>query len=204
MSEIIPRPPFTLLDQLENEAGEASSLLQQVLESELTKHGISSGTLLGEILDTHNPYLLGRVLVRWDDGERGPTEAWIRVVEGVRARAGTQVVLSRPANAGEWLVTAVLLGTRRDEGPTAGEGQEILRLEPGQVVRVEDHRGQAVVEISGDQSGPHVRLLGRDCTFGVDGKLRIEAREVELRGRDGVDLRSDGEVVARGRVIRLN
>lgn len=182
----------------------AASLLEQVLESTPTKRKFEPGPLLGEVVDTHSPYLLGRLLVRWDEGA-GPIEAWLRVVEGVRARAGTQVLLSRPSNAGEWLVTAALFRVLDDAGTeVASEGPERLRLEPGQVVRIEDHRGQGVVEISGDEAGPRVRLLGRDVTFAAEGTLRLEAREVELRGRDGVELRSEGDVGVRGRVIRLN
>lgn len=184
---------------------EAASLFEQVLESAPTKRNFEPGPLLGEVVDTHSPYLLGRLLVRWDEGA-GPTEAWLRVVEGVRAWTGTQVLLSRPSNAGEWLVTAALF-RMPDEAAAAevgSEGPERLRLEPGQVLRIEDHRGQGVVEISGDEAGPRLRLLGRDCTFAAEGTLRLEAREVELRGRDGVELRSEGDVGVRGRVIRLN
>ncbi|NJK31241.1 MAG: hypothetical protein HC927_01840 [Deltaproteobacteria bacterium] len=182
-------------------------MLEQVLDASPTapepaKRG--GGTLLGEVLDTHNPYMRGRVFVRWYDGERA-NEAWVRIVEGVRARKGAQVLLSKPANAGEWLVTAALFAGPKEVVEESGDpAPERLRLEPGQVVRIEDHRGQAVVEIGGDQEGPRVRLLGRDVTLAVDGTLRLEGREVEVCGREGVELRSEGEVMARGRVIRLN
>jgi hypothetical protein len=203
-------PPRAQSDeQDEHDEHGPATLLEQVLGASAgTANPLergSTGPLLAEVLDTHNPYMRGRVFVRWHDGERGPIEAWLRIVEGVRARKGAQVLLSKPANAPEWLVTAALFAAATEIVEESSDpAPELLRLEPGQVLRIEDHRGQAVVELGGDQAGPRVRLLGRDATMAVDGTLRLEARELELCGREGVELRTEGEVLARGRVNRLN
>lgn len=116
-----------------------------------------------------------------------------------------QVLLSRPANIGEWLVTASLATAQaaRPDEPTLDAPQQI-RLDPGQVVQVHDHCGQPLLEIRSGEAGPGLRLLGRDATVATEGTLRLEAGRLELRGREGVDMRSEGGVIMRGQVIRLN
>ena len=160
--------------------------------------------LLGTVEDTHNPDLPGRVFVRWSSARRTVQQAWLRYACGSAPRPGETVVLVRPDNDPAWLVTAVL--GRESVGPSnAAEGSEAVRLQPGQRLQVQSHDGTGLVELDGRDGEVTVRLLARDVTLRAEGELRLAGESVAVRGgAQGVDIRTDRDVVVRGRFVRIN
>ena len=50
-----------------------------------------------------------------------------------------------------------------------------------------------------------MRLLGRDVTLRAEGQLRLAGESVAVQGgAQGVDIRTDRDVVVRGRFVRIN
>lgn len=163
-------------------------------------------SLVGEVIDTHNPDLRAHVLVRWitDDGETA--ERWLKCVRGAMARKGDRVLLEQPANWPEKLVTAIIEGasyaTPVEEN--IGVGRR-LDLDQDQSLRIADVEGNPLIDIFSASQGPVVRLLNPNVDIEVTGKLRFKATAIELEaGRGGVDIRTEADTVVRSRYIRLN
>jgi len=171
----------------------------------------SGNTLLvGEVLDTHHPHRPGRALVRWEDAEQTVHEHWLSRALHVPLRIGTRVLLSRPANWPEWVVTGALADVppscspepdvEDDRAPSRGS----LRLEANEVVRIESADGTPLFELSHRDRGAVLRLH-RDLDLELPGTFRVQAERIELcSGQGGTDARSDGEMVFRSPRIRLN
>jgi hypothetical protein len=188
--------------------------LRQLLEAdtrqehpeESVETAFPNHSLVGEVIDTHNPDLRAHVLVRWlsDEGQVG--ERWLKCVRGAMPRRGDRVLLEQPANWPEKLVTAII------EGPSSGGSIEEnnnagyqLELEQDQCLRINDVEGKPLVDIYSSSQGPVVRLLNENVDIEVAGKLRFKAATIELEaGRGGVDIRTEADTVVRSRFIRLN
>lgn len=67
-----------------------------------------------------------------------------------------------------------------------------------QALRLFSRDGHCGLEIRITPSGPVLRLVGDDVRLSVSGRLQIEADELHLRGRDAVNISSDGEIRSRG------
>jgi hypothetical protein len=210
-------PPPKLVLEREHEHEEAkprSPSLEELLEeaSRIQALAFGAGTLIGECLDTHNPHLPGRVLVRARTDDGTLAHAWLPMLAQLRVRAGTRVLLSKPNNWPEPVVIGALTGLEPASEPaselTASEsgGDPQLRLEPGQTLVITGPTGQPLVRVGANESGdPHIELLGTGASIDVDGCLRIGADRIELESRaGGIDLRTEGDAIVRGRVIRLN
>lgn len=168
-----------------------------------------SATLTGRVEDTHNPDLPGRVLVRWKSDRGDALANWLTYIVGCAPRRGDAVLMVRPGNDPQWVVSGVL--SRATPEPTTDSADqpetqpETLRLQPGQRVRIEAHDGTALIEIDGAAGEVSLRLLGRNVALEAAGRLRLVGSSVEIEGGiGGVDIRTEHEVVVRGRQIRLN
>lgn len=160
--------------------------------------------LLGMVEDTHNPDLSGRVFVRWTSADRAVRRAWLRYACGSAPRRNDTVVLVQPDNDPAWLITGVL-GREPFRPSTPVESAETIRLQPGQRLCVQAHDGTGLVEFDGRNGEVTVRLLARDVELKAEGRLRLEGESVELQaGSDGVDIRTEHDVVVRGRFVRIN
>ena len=72
----------------------------------------ATGCVMGEVLDTHNPHLPGRVFVRWLDAEQKTNELWLQAERHLKLRKGDRVILMLPVGWSQWIVTGAL-GTSR-------------------------------------------------------------------------------------------
>ena len=163
----------------------------------------ASGLLRGRVEDTHHPDLPGRVFVRWTDARRMVQRAWLPYVTGTAPRRADAVLLARPDNDPQWLVTAVLGGPQQPEQPDSDV--ETLRLSPGQRVRIEAHDGTGLVELDGRDGEVSVRLMGDNVALEAKGRLRLAGDSVQVEGgTGGIDMRTEREVVVRGRTVRIN
>jgi hypothetical protein len=164
--------------------------------------------LLGEVIDTHHPDLPRLLFVRWIDGNGEQVERWLQRVRGITPLRGDRVLLEQPANWSEKLVMAVLDDGRSGQpiaSAVADSGAPSLQLAAEQCVRIADADDNPLLEIHASNNGPVVRLMNRNATFEVPGKLRFQADTIEFEGgRGGVDIRTEADTVVRSRYIRLN
>ena len=165
----------------------------------------ASALLVGEVLDTHHPHRPGRIFVRWALAGGEWREAWLFPTAQVRPRAGDRVLLQRPTNDVECIVTAVLTREPEPPQPVVGETAARIALHANEALRIEASDGTPLVEIESSAHGPVLRVLSRDLELAVAGRLRLSADAIEcVSGQGGTEMRSDGETVVRARLIRLN
>ncbi len=187
----------------------AGTLIAQVLEQTETEAGAAAetgGLLVGECTDARHPVLAGRVKVRWPaaSAEGEPGHAWLPCLQGLVVRAGDRVLLSRPANWPELLVTGVVDGLHRPAAPPPREAGALeLRADESLVVRGQD--GAPLLELRQGERGPSVRLMGQDLDLEVPGRLCLRAAELQVEARRGdLTLEASDDVVVRGEMIELN
>ncbi len=135
----------------------------------------------------------------------GPArELWVPALQGLPVRVADRVLLMRPGNSDEWIVTGVVDGfARRPEVARSDAARLELRLD--EAIRVVSSEGHELLEISRGQAGPVVRVLGPDVAVELAGKLAIKAASVELEATSGpVTLKASDDVVLKGEVVRLN
>jgi len=188
-----------LNDLLNLRHAEQTSAHTQEIES-------ASQALLGEVIDTHHPDVPGLLFVRWIDGNGVSTERWLQRMRGAVPKRGDRVLLQQPANWPEKIVMAVLDDGRSGDmiEPSVANGPTI-QLATEQCVRIADFNGNDLLEVHTSANGPVVRLMNRNATFEVPGKLRFQADTIEFEGgRGGVDIRTEADTVVRSRYIRLN
>jgi hypothetical protein len=184
---------------------ELDALLAEPAARASANTGEATGPLVGEIVDTHQPHLPGRVFVRWAIDATETREAWLHCTTQVIARRSDRVLLVRPANFGEWIVTAVLTREPASVVPQTGEVASRVVLDANEALRIDASDGTPLVEIQSSNHGPVLRVLSHDLELAVAGRLRLSADTIEcISGQGGTDLRSDGELVMRSPRIRLN
>lgn len=183
-------------------------VIEEVLESQAdaaaSEGEPSPGCIVGEVLDTHNPHLPGRVFVRWLDAQQTKRELWLQAERHLRLRKGDRVILTMPMGWKQWVVTGAL---GRAFEPTTEPPEDVpeLRLEPGQAVRIVGHDGSALLTVRQGADGPELQLGTGNVELKVARTLRLSADTIELHAQHGgVDLRTDGDAVLRARTIRLN
>lgn len=159
--------------------------------------------LVGECIDDRHPTLTGRVRVRWHDA-RGDVERWVPVLQGLSVRVADRVLLMRPANFEEPVVTGVLDGFTRRPEPTRTAAAS-LELKRDEAVRVTGSDGQELIEVYQDEAGPVIRLLQEDVHLELPGAFRLKASRIELEAaRETIDIRANDDVNVDGEIINLN
>ena len=164
------------------------------------------GCIMGEVLDTHNPHLPGRVFVRWLDAEQKKVELWVHAERHLKLRKGDRVILTLPTGWHQWIVTgAIGRDLSRSAPEPATEAVPELKLEPGQAVRIVSHDGTPLITVRQGVDGPELQLGTGNVELKAARTLRLTADTIELRAdHGGVDLRTEGDAVLRARTIRLN
>ncbi|PRQ02510.1 hypothetical protein ENSA5_21550 [Enhygromyxa salina] len=201
-------------DDAEVEASEGpatpaeGATLAELLEAPVSRgeqHGSSSepANLVGECIEAKHPTLQGRVRVRF--AIRGQDhERWVPTLQGLPVRVADRVLMVRPDNLAEWIVTGVVDGfatrPRHDKQEAAR-----VELQRDEAVNVISSQGQPLVEISQGQGGPVVRVLEPDVRVEFAGKLAFAAEDIEFEATKGeVALKASADVVVKGETIRLN
>jgi hypothetical protein len=181
----------------------ADSSLDAMLERLPVGSPVDGLCMLGEVLDARHPTLVGRVLVRWTT-PTGERERWLPTLQGLPVRAADRVLMLHPANASECIVVGVVDGfAKRPEVERSTAAQ--LEIQRDEAVRVTGIDGRPIVEIHQGDEGPVVRLLHEDVNLQLPGKLRIQAKGLELAADQGpVKITATDDVVVKGEVIHLN
>ncbi|MGE0792216.1 MAG: hypothetical protein AB7S26_41470 [Sandaracinaceae bacterium] len=194
LEEAAPTPALTRM--LEDEGAHATPT--EALPPLRTEH------LVGEVVDTKHPTLTGRVRVRWTDLDGHLYEKWLATLMGLPVRVGDRVLMTRPANYPERVVTGVLDGfSRRPEVERASAAT--LELQRDEALRVTSARGQALLEVYEDERGPVVKLLTGDVDLEMQGALRVRASAIELEATQGqAKITASDDVVVKGETVHLN
>lgn len=159
---------------------------------------------VAECVDDRHPTLTGRVRVRIVDPSGHTEERWVPTLQGLPVRVADRVLMIRPGNAEEWIVTGVVDGFA---ARPKSEKQAAARLElkPDESVQVVSANGVPLVEVSQGQQGAVVRLLEPDVRVEMAGKLAIAAQEVSIEATRGqVKVKATDDVVVQGEIVRLN
>lgn len=189
----------------------AKSIIENLLDAPRDYRGDATAaasaattTLLGECIDDRHPALQGRVLVRLAEFGAPEREVWVPTLQGLPVRVADRVLLVRPANGEEWIVTGVVDGfARRPEVAKRNVAQ--LALRPDEAIQVVSSEGHALVEISRGQSGSVVRVLEPDVVVEFAGKLAVKAAAIEFVATRGpVTVTASDDVVLKGEAVRLN
>ena len=159
------------------------------------------GMLVGTVLDDRHAQRPGRVLVRVPT-PTGLVDLWLPCLAHLAVRRGDRVLLMRPANWPEALVTGVIdgLSAARPE-PTPAAAVE-LRADEALVVRGPDGRNLLTVVPGPD--GPVIRLAKADQRIEIAGHLEFAAESITLRAAGAVEVKAGGDVDVNGESIRLN
>lgn len=191
----------------EGPAADEREILEELLETPAEPRSAATPgapSLIAECVDARHPTLQGRVKVVFAE-PGGPERAlWVPALQGLSVRASDRVLLVRPLNAAEWVVTGVVDGfVRRPE--VAKQTAARLELLPDEAVHVVSSAGQPLVEISAGERGPQVKILEPDVRVAFAGKLAISAADIRLEATDGeVTVQAKKDVVVKGEVIQLN
>jgi hypothetical protein len=146
-------------------------------------------SLVGEVLDNSSPDFPGRVLARWRALDGTPHERWLVAVRGLALQRGDLVLLHRPGNWPEWLVTHALAAST--DAPES--------YQPG-LRRTDEKQFDVVVD------NKRIEIEGQDEVVLRCGKASITLRRngrVVLRGTY-VESRSSGTNRIKGGSVLIN
>jgi hypothetical protein len=182
--------------------------LAELLEGTVARPEPSSATpscMIGECIAAQHPTLQGRVQVRFATSRGGPElERWVPKLQSLPVRAGDRVMMIRPDNAQEWIVTGVIDGFATRPEVQKSERARI-ELERDEAISVVSSEGTPLVEISQGQAGPCIKVLEPDVQVEFAGKLALRAKDIELVATQGeVAVTASADVVLKGETIRLN
>lgn len=155
----------TLIDDVLNDMQQQEQVRSKPVVSK------NDRTLVGEVIKTANSDFSGRGLVRWVEEQNEPTERWLAVVRGLELHSGDKVLLNKPNNWPEWLITDVLASTNSVQGLS-------------EEFQTEKEDEKLDVEVDGKR-------------VKIDGKDEIVLR----CGQASITLRRNGRVVIRGTYV---
>jgi hypothetical protein len=160
--------------------------------------------LIAECVEEQHPVLAGRIRVRWLDDYGEERSLWVPTLSHLTFRKGDRVLVVLPDNWTEPLATGVVDGFAvRPSRPAVPAAT--IALKKDEAVRVQDEKGQEILEITPSDSGPVVRLLHRDVNLELPGALRVKADSLDLTASAGpVNITASHDVVVKGELVRLN
>jgi hypothetical protein len=185
---------------------ETATLDELLAAPEPRREPVAAGMtcVVAECIDDRHPTLSGRVRVRIVDTSGRSEETWVPTLQGLPVRAADRVLMIRPGNGEEWIVTGVIDGfaARPKIEKTAAARLELRSDESVQVVSAS---GVPIIEVSQGQAGTVVKLLEPDVRVELAGKLAIAAQEIQLEATRGqVKVKASDDVVVQGEIVRLN
>jgi hypothetical protein len=193
---------FTAAAAATQEHSLLDAVLNQTPSSPTSK--MTTQPLVGDCVADRHPTLLGRYLIRHPDGNGQPVERWLASLYGLPVRTRDRVLLLQPGNWPEAVVIGVIDGFAVRPEMTSSTAAN-LELRSDEVIRIHGCRGEPLVEVRQQESGPVVRLLSLDVNLELPGKLKVSAKSIELEARQGgVNIAASDDVNVKGEVIKLN
>lgn len=188
------------------EPPEAATLEELLTAPQQRQEPVAAGMtcVVAECVEERHPTLVGRVRVRIVDAAGHSSEAWVPTLQGLPVRAADRVLMVRPGNGLEWIVTGVIDGfaarPKVEKTPAAR-----LELKADESVQVVSAAGVPLIEVSQGQAGAVVKLLEPDVRVELAGKLAITAQDIQLEATRGqVKVKASDDVVVQGEIVRLN
>jgi hypothetical protein len=166
----------------------------------------SPGSLcaMGLCVDDRHPTLQGRVLVRWQAQGGQPQERWLPTLQGLPVRSADRVLMLHPEGCDEPVVTGVVDGFAQRPVPDKTIAATI-ELRRDEAVRLVGADGKPLLELHEGESGPVLTVLHDDLELAAPGRLRLRAKQVQLKAEQGpVEVLATDDVILRGEVIKLN
>lgn len=188
---------------------DANSVIDEILGESIRtieNHAIDGrqGCLVGECIKAGHPTLRGRILVRWMDAAGKEHDHWLPTLQNLPIRTADRVIMVKPANWNEMLVTGVIDGFA-NRPDIQRKASAKLKLEHDETIQVTDPGGEALFELFQTQKGAVVRFLRKDVNIEWPGKLSLKAESIELKADAGpVDIKASDDVRIKGEVIHLN
>lgn len=168
------------------------------------KTTVALGPLLATCLNTNSTKLPGRVLVTWIDEDGADHEAWLPKLSNLAVREHDRVMISRPSNAPEFIVTGVLDGLHPGASAEARRGPN-LEMKPDEALNIQAADGTPLIEVTLTDEGPRIRLLVDDGVFDFPGRLKLKAQDLEFEATSGeFRVSATGDVKVQGEMVRLN
>jgi hypothetical protein len=197
--------PLHLEPARDEPALETSTALDEIAATARpAPEALPRGPFVGDVLEARHPQQRGRARVRWRDERGEEREAWLATMVGIAVRVADRVLLQQPVHWSEPLVAGVVDGfsSRPPEERTAGPS---LALAADERVTITAADGTPLVDVFQAAQGPVVRLRGEDVAIELPGRLRVDARSIELVARQGaVKISATDEVAVEGEVVTLN
>lgn len=195
----------SLFDTKEN-----SYFLEQIITDEcesraggFTSNDTSVRPIIGYCVNVDHPTLMGRIRVKWSIKDK-TVEQWLPALQGLTFRKKDRVLLQYPTNSIEPIVVGVVDGHQmrpdldREMGPS-------LTIENDESLKILTAKGNKLLEIYSSDAGPVVRINDSDTNLELPGKLRINAKEIELIAKQGsVNISASDNVKVVGEEIKLN
>lgn len=182
------------------------TLLDAALKHTMLSHSSSplNQPMVGDCLEGRHPTLLGRYLIRYPGGDGEPVDRWLAGLYGLPVRAHDRVLLLQPGNWPEPIVIGVIDGfASRPESPSTSAAT--LELRSDEVIQIHGSRGEPLVEVRQQESGPLVRFLSEDINLELPGKLKLAAKSIELEAKQGgMKIAASDDVTVKGEMIKLN
>jgi hypothetical protein len=186
-----------------SEAGDPRKLLDEIAEATSANEVAVLAlpvSFLGVCLDEKADTPDGSCRVRYQNSAGEPVEARLQYLAGLFLRPGDEVLLSQPVGASKPVVIGCLAGDGADRSlPLPGGRKLLFDAEESSTVRLELADGNVVLEIDLATEVPTIRLPQKDLTLDLEGRLKIEARSIDLVSRLGnvnVKANDDFKVVA--------
>ncbi len=193
---------FTAAAAATQEHSLLDAVLNQTPSSPTSK--MTTQPSVGDCVADRHPTLLGRNHIRHPDGNGEPVERWLASLYGLPVRTHDRVLLLQPGNWPEPVVIGVIDGFAVRPEMTSSTAAN-LELRSDEVIRIHGCRGEPLVEVRQQESGPVVRLLSLDVNLELPGKLKVSAKSIELEARQGgVNIAASDDVNVKGEVIKLN
>ncbi|MFV9645339.1 MAG: hypothetical protein ACNYWU_05900, partial [Desulfobacterales bacterium] len=129
---------------------------------------------------------------------------WVPTLQNLPVRAKDRVLLVKPGNWDEMVVTGVIDGFSRRPEIKRKTGS-LLELARDEAIRVTGSDGQELMEIFQTDSGPVVQLLHKDVNVKLPGRLCLQADSIELEAGAGpINIKATDDVCINGEMIHLN
>lgn len=173
-------------------------------EEKQTEPSSGSRAIVGICLQAKHQTLSGRCLVQWDDPQKGEIRQWVPTLQNLPVRAKDRVLLVKPVNWDEMVVTGVIDGFSRRPEIKRKTGS-LLELARDEAIRITGSDGQELMEIFQTDSGPVVQLLHKDINVKLPGRLRLQADSIDLEAGAGpINIKATDDVCINGEMIHLN
>ncbi len=184
--------------------GKSDTRMDQALSTPVELSMQAGQTLIAEIIVEKHPVLEARSLVSGNDQHGIAFECWVNHLHGLVLRSGDTVLLQRPGNSDEPLITGIVESTQPAHRQIHRLGGE-LSLNADEALRITDHNGKPLLDIAPSADGTVLQLHVPVAETDMPGNFKLVADSISLEARQGeMSLTASGDINVDGEIINLN